>query len=333
MSGMVPGLHPDRLIRLMKQAIQRCQLDLSGLTVLTEAATGAYVVTPVIAAMAGASRVFAIAKDTRFGSAREAADGTCALAARVGVSNRIEIVDGKTAEILAGVDIVTNSGHVRPISAAVAASMKAGSVVPLMYESWEFRPADLDLEACRKQGILVGGTNERHPAIGVFDFLGIMAVKLLLDGGVCVLGSKVLVVCDNAFSGYIEAGLQSAGANVLVVSQLPEELDSLDAVLVACTPRDEPVLTTEEMRRIAEGSPGAVVAQYFGDLDRKAIGELGIPVCPEREPDKGHMGILVSAIGPEAIVRLQTGGLKVGEVLRRRSIMQGEPDADYVQVL
>ena len=35
----VPGLHHGRLIDLMRSAIERCNLDLSGLTVLTEAAT------------------------------------------------------------------------------------------------------------------------------------------------------------------------------------------------------------------------------------------------------------------------------------------------------
>jgi hypothetical protein len=36
-----PGLDPRRLIRLMTAAIDRCSLDLTGLTVLTEAASGA----------------------------------------------------------------------------------------------------------------------------------------------------------------------------------------------------------------------------------------------------------------------------------------------------
>jgi len=50
-----------------------------------------------------------------------------------------------------------------------------------MYENWEFRSSDLDLEASRVHGIRVGGTNERHPTVGVFEYLGIMAVKLLLE--------------------------------------------------------------------------------------------------------------------------------------------------------
>ena len=65
-----PGLDPRRLIRLMSTAIDRCSLDLSGLTVLTEAASGAYVVTPVLAAMAGAD-VYALAAGTAHASSEE----------------------------------------------------------------------------------------------------------------------------------------------------------------------------------------------------------------------------------------------------------------------
>ena len=46
-----PGLAPERLQRLVHQAVADCRLDLRGRTVLTEAATGAYCVTPVLAAV------------------------------------------------------------------------------------------------------------------------------------------------------------------------------------------------------------------------------------------------------------------------------------------
>jgi hypothetical protein len=45
------------------------------------------------------------------------------------------------------------------------------------------------------------------------------------------------------------------------------------------------------------------------------------------------MGILPSDIGPEPVVRLQAGGLKVGELLAR-GLDQASPDElDLVQVL
>jgi hypothetical protein len=331
-SGL-PGMHPDRLIRLMREAIGRCDLNLGGLTVLTEAATGAYVVTPLIAAMADADRVFAITKDSRFGSAHDAALETCELARRLGVERRIELIGNASPEILQVTDILTNSGHVRPITAATISHLKSTAVVPLMYENWEFRSSDLDLEACRKRGIRVGGTNERHEAIGVFNFLGVMAIKLLLEAGVSVYGSEILVLCDNAFGPYLERGLDSAGASVQACSHVPERLRPLDAVLIAHTPREGAVLTPDEMQRIAQHCSGAVIAQFFGDLDRSTLRDLGLRVWPQEEPLKGHMGILPSAVGPEPIVRLQTGGLKAGEALQRGRFASTHPESEFVQLL
>ena len=314
-----PGLNPQRLIGLMREAIARCDLRLAGATVLTEAGSGAYLVTPVLAALAGADRVFALTKSTRYGSAEAIARQTDSLAHLVGVARRVQVVTEKTRSIVAQADIITNSGHVRPIDAQMIGWMKPTAVIPLMYEAWEFRDADLDLGECQRRGIVVGGTNERHPTFDVFSFLGIMAVKLLLDAGVAVYDSRLVVLCDNAFAPFIETGLKNAGASVTV----SEVLDGLpidgrvDAVVVALTPRSQPVIGADAVAEIAARWPGAVVTQYWGDLDRGALAAAGVPYWPLAAPDAGHMGILPSAVGPEPIVRLQAGGLKAGEILWR----------------
>ncbi|MBV8078339.1 MAG: hypothetical protein JO284_18150, partial [Planctomycetaceae bacterium] len=173
----------------MRAVIGRCRLDLSGATVLTEAATGAYVVTPVLAAMSGAKRVFAIARPSRFGTVQDVTDQTLGVAHAAGVPGIIEVITERSPEVIAQADVITNTGHVRPIDSEMVAGMKPTAVVPLMYESWEFRASDVDLDACRQRRISVAGTNERHPAVDVFSYLGIMAVKLLLDAGVAVYGS------------------------------------------------------------------------------------------------------------------------------------------------
>ena len=314
-----PGLHPLRLARLVDEAVVRCELDLTGAVVLTEAATASYAVTPVIAARAGASRVYAVTRSTRFGSVEQVRAETLELARLLGVDNRIQIVDEKRRAIVEEADIVTNSGHVRPLDAETIAWLKPGAVIPLMYETWELRPADLDLAACRRKGILVAGTNERHPAVDVFSFLGVLAVRLLHDAGVAVFKSSVLVVCDNDFGPYIERGLSNAGAAVDLVHDATAGQANVayDVILVAMTPRPEPVLSESDVRRMAVAWPDAVVAQYFGDLDRALIASLGLPIWPVEAPRPGHMGILPAEVGPEPTLRLQSGGLKAGEVLWR----------------
>ncbi|RCJ18243.1 hypothetical protein A6770_06625 [Nostoc minutum NIES-26] len=330
-----PGLNSHRLVRLIQQAIGRCELQLDNLTVLTEAATGAYAVTPVVAAIAGAKKVFAIARSSRYGTLEQVKAQTLELAELAGVSDRLQFIAEKTEDIVAQADIITNSGHVRPINAQMIAWMKPTAVIGLMYEAWEFRPEDVDLLACRQKGIKVAGVNERHPGVDVFSFLGIMATKLLLDAGVSVYTSNILLLCDNPFSSFIERGLVNAGTNVDTVdtiSAAPTD-KTYDAILVALQPRPEPVLTATDAVLIAKYWPGTLVAQYWGDIERSAFVSHHIPVCPEIEPKPGHMGILPSAVGPEPIIRLQTGGLKAAEAIWRESLQFSKSAMEFVQLL
>jgi hypothetical protein len=320
--GATPaGLDPRRLVALIRAAVERCRLDLTGQVVLTEAASGAYVVTPLLAACAGADRVYAMTRSTAYGSAEAIADDTLALAALAGVRERIEIVTGRFPSIVSRADIVTNSGHVRPIDAEFIRWMKPAAVVSLMYEGWEFRPGDIDLDACRERGIRIGATNERHPDVDVFSFLGMMAIKLLVDAQVAVYRSAILLLCDNPFCGFIARTLRRAGATVDVAACIADAPVGTyyDAILVSLTPQPSAVVTEADAREIARRWPGAVVAQFWGDMDREALAALAVPVCPATAPSRGHMAILPSAIGPEAVIRLQAGGLKVGELLRRGS--------------
>jgi hypothetical protein len=318
-SNLLPGFNSKRLLSLIKKSIIECNLQLNGLTVLTEAATGAYIVTPIIAAMAGAKKVYAITQDTRYGSAEEVREQTTKLAQLGQVSDRIEFIASKTQDIVAQADIITNSGHVRPINAEMINWMNPNSVIGLMYEAWEFRPQDIDRIACTKRDIPIVGVNERHPAVDVFSFLGMMAIKQLLDAGIAVYNCNILLLCDNPFQTFIERGLLNAGAKVDTVESLTRaSLDkTYDAILVALQPQSHVVLSAEDAKLIANVWSEAVVLQYWGDLDRPAFIEHNIPLFPEKEPKLGHMGILPSDVGPEAIVRLQTGGLTAAEVVYR----------------
>jgi len=78
--------------------------------------------------------------------------------------------------------------------------------------------------------------------------------------------------------------------------------------------------------------PDAVVVQLFGDVDRAAAGELGIGCWSDPPPPHGHMGILLSHIGPEPIVRLQAGGLKVGQVLLTPESERTDFDRGFLDV-
>ena len=155
--------------------------------------------------------------------------------------------------------MVTNSGHVRPLDRQMVGWMNPGAVVPLMYERWELRPGEVDLVACRERGVRVAGTNERHPNVDVFAYLGVQAVKLLVDAGVAVHRSRILLVCDNPFASFISRGLNSLGAAVEVTEALALEmqLGGFDAVVVAIKPGSEVALVRARPNSSLGGIRGA----------------------------------------------------------------------------
>lgn len=329
-----PGLNPIRLVRLMEDALERCSLDLRDLTVLTEAATGPYAVTAVMAAMAGA-HVYALAAPTVYATSEELERVATELAAFAGVGERLEVIVDKRPQAIAAADIITNSGQVRPIDKDLIAHMKPTAVIPLMYESWEFRGSDIDLQACRAREIPVAGTNERHPAVDVFSYLGAMAVKQMLDAGIAVYGSKLVVLCDNDFDRFIAQGLRGCGADVVETRELSVQClgRDTDGVLAARRPADGYVVTAADASALARHAPGAVLVEFWGDTDREAMADAAVPVWPPTPAPRGHMAILPSAVGPEATVRLQAGGLKVGEVLARGVDRASPDDLRFVQML
>jgi hypothetical protein len=82
---------PARVARIIRDTIDFLELDLSGWTVLTEAASGPYVVTPVIAALAGAKRVLALTRDSHHGSVETVMRQIRAFESLCGLEGFIEI--------------------------------------------------------------------------------------------------------------------------------------------------------------------------------------------------------------------------------------------------
>jgi hypothetical protein len=314
-----PGFSLLRLRTLMRRAITATELNLSGLIILTEAASGAYATTAVIAAMAGAERVYAYARPSRYGSVAEVEAWVLRLASFVGVADRITVLDTIPEDILGSVDIVTNSGHLRPLTAQLIDRLPDHAIIALMFEAWEFRPEDIEIEACLRRNICVVGVNERHPAVDVFSFLGPLCVRQLHDCGLAVYGNRIALLCDNDFAESMLRGLQSAGASVQTFASVAALVrEEWDAIVVALRPASGPRIGEAEARHISLAAPAGIpVAQFWGDVDRKSILAYGLSVWPPREPGPGHMGVMLSDIGPEPIVKLQTGGLRAAEWIKR----------------
>ncbi|HEX5882145.1 MAG TPA: hypothetical protein VF468_28090 [Actinomycetota bacterium] len=332
-----PGLATGRLVRLMRRCVTEMRIDLAGAVVLTEAATGPYAVTPVLAALAGADEVIGITGPSRHGTVAEVCDQTLELATAAGVADRVVVTTESAHTVIARADVVTNSGHLRPIDRHLVACMKPTAVLPLMFEAWEIQAGrvDLDLDGLLRRGIPVAGTNERHRLVDVFSYLPTMAVKLLLDAGTAVRGTRIALLCDNPFAPYLEHGLRAAGATVRLATSILEVEPGFepDVVLVAMRPRGTPVIDPGQGAALAARWPDTITTQLWGDLDRALLDTLGVNYWPLEAPATGHMAVLPSDIGPEPVVRLQAGGLKVASVLRKPPHNRGTDDLEFLDPL
>ena len=328
-------------LQLAAEMIERFELELSNLSVFTEAASGPYLWTPLLAALAGAERVFALTADSPHASAGEVVERTSHEADSWGVADSLEIGFERSAAWIRSSDIVTNSGFVRPIDAEFVARLKPTAVIPLMWETWEFRPDDLDLEACRGRGIPVIGTRESQPPCDMRPFLGELGLNLLAElgvegggGTVALLGGQQLIggsmrdaLVDGGYEVIWFAADAAGAAPYEQLDELVERADQLDAILVA--EHHDPTLLVGtdgalDPSQLAEANPGLRIGVIAGNVDAEALRAADLGFAPDRIRPFGQMSYQPAELGPEPVLMLYAAGLKVGEVMARARLA-GEP--------
>ena len=320
---MVSNRVISRPIRLIHEAIRKFKLNLNGFTVFTEVGAGHYIFTPFIAALAGAAEVIAIAGDSKYASSAEVEKEASSLARHLGVGGKMKICTAKIPYLVSRADIVTNLGFVRPIDKWFISCMKSTAVIPLMFETWEFRGGDVDLEECNKKGVCVLGTNEEDERLRIFEYLGHLCAKMLFDNQIEVFQSKLIVIGGGKFGFYTSSALREMGANVFKLTNSSDVdvgiLENLDAIITADHEKDELLIGKEGYVRAEDLKilcPDVLILNLAGNIDRKALDNCNIRYLPKNK-EVHHMGWTLSQLGPKPVVDLHTAGLKVGEILAR----------------
>jgi hypothetical protein len=328
----------------MATARDTFQLDLSALTVLTEAASGWFALTPIIASLAGAREVIAVGKDSVHGSFEKIEAHITALAGEFGCKSRLRIVSEKSPAHVSCADIVTNLGFVRPIDALMISFLKPTAAVALMWEPWEFREGEVDLAACRQRNIPVLGTDEQVPELRTFDFVGMLALKLLLEADIEVRMCRVAILGGGPFAASAANHLSAAGAAVGWIrpeASMPEESKAVpaanrwanftqegtlafirdaDALLILeHRAREELIgprgmIDFHDIRRLNEG---LTIVHICGGIDLESLNRSGLPYHPAQIQPAGFMSRTTAHLGPRPLIDLHTAGLRVGEVLTR----------------
>jgi hypothetical protein len=304
----------SRQARLIKDSFNKFQINLQGKIILTEAATGNFVCTSILAAIAGA-RVFAIAKDSKFGSVSQIRNEVMSLAKELDIENKITIIQSLEEIDLGNIDVVTNTGFVRPINKLIIDKLKPDCIIPLMWEPWEFRPDDLDLVSAVKKGIKVYGTNESDSRLQTMHYIGLTVLYFLLKEKRSPFSSKILVIGCEKFNKAIEEELKKL--NYFVLSFLTEEFNAsnicdYDTIVVAEHTYPKMIIgnSKESLIHCSSLAEDQLIIHISGNVDFTAL------ICkhyPDEPASFGYMSYTTDFIDPISVFDLHSAGLKVAE--------------------
>lgn len=303
------------LVQKIKESIEKFNLDLSGKKVLTEAATGNYVVTSILSALSGAE-TYALVKESRYGSVEQVMKETTDLSGDLNVTDKIKFISAINEAPLEEIDVVTNTGFIRPIKGDFLSRLSGSCVIPLMWEPWEFRQDDLDLEKCIAKGIKVYGTDESDPRVRTLDYLAYSVAKLLLENECTPISTSVLLIGCNHFCDPVRKTLLNMRYHVKVVTDYNQPINDLDKYSVIIS------LENENERYLIGSNEDAYINESRLDSKHTVIhicgsislsGEQRFLVDPENPAPFGYMSYTADYVDSRAVIDLHAAGLKVAE--------------------
>lgn len=314
----------------IKKSVKKFELCLENKNVLTEAATGNYVVTPIIAALSGAN-VYAFTKNSKYGSIEDVKSQTYDLANRLEVTDRITIIDDFKKINLKKIDILTNTGFLRPINKDLINELSLNCVISLMWETWEYREDELDLDACYRKGIKVYGTNEDDERLKTKEYIGYTVLYHLLDNKYSPFSSNVLLIGCDYFVNPVEKILRQ---NNYVTKKILDysypfnfNLRDFSCIVILEHNSDQLVIGDEDAYLNQKDIPiGTFVIHICGKVKINSINHFKF--IPDNPKKNGYMSYTADFIDIQAVIDLHTAGLKVAEGMLKANEM-GLKESEY----
>lgn len=331
-----------RIRKVVKKTIEKFDLNLEGLNVFTEAATGNYMYTSIAAALAGAEHVFAVTDDSRYGTKEDAKRQTLKEAKELGVDNKITVLFERDRDCLSKSDIITNSGFVRPITKEMVLHIKSTAVIPVMFLTGDLKVRqDIDLESCLAKGILVLGTNEYTPALNLFESNGFYMCKLLFETGLSVFKNKLLMVASGDMGNYSCDFFKKIGVSfdrvVFDDQVVPEDqrafirsheevlnnLSEYDAIIISERFNNIDILSDNGYIPVAllkKKNPFVQIIMIIGSVNKTDVVKAGLSIYPEDIKPFGYHTVCCDYLGPNSAIELNISSLKVGEIIARNRL-------------
>lgn len=313
-----------RALQQVRGLVESLELRLQGMVVATEAGSGPFLYSSLVALAAGADKVLVVAPDSSYGSHEGISSEVFSRAASWKLpTERLMLVPSRDA-LPDGIDIFLNLGFLRPLDTFLLEKASDRAVISYMCESWEVRPGDLDFDYCARRNLPVAGVDEDFDGAAVFESCGQLALKMLFEAGVEVRNCRVAVLSDDPFGDVIERALSVNGAAVDRVAPgkavSHEVLASLDALVLATYSGDRDVLASAGLspQLIAGINPDLCILQFAGSVDFAACMAHGLNCYPAIDLPPFRMARTLAYLGKRPVISLHALGLKVAELLYRR---------------
>ena len=218
------------------------------------------------------------------------------------------------------VDILTNNGFLRPITSEIIDKLSSKCVIPLMWETWEFREGELDLEACLDKEIKVYGTNEEDEGLRTKEYLGYMVLKLLLESNHTPIESNILLLGSNHFSIYIQKVLEQNGYKYTVINDYKEKKDVslFDTIILAEHQNKDLLIAKDGYIATNEIMKSTDIIHICGNVD---FSEANFNYIPKEPASFGYMSYTVDYMGINVVIDLHTAGLKVAQGMLKTNKM------------
>jgi hypothetical protein len=328
-----------RIYKFIQERIKYYSLTLSDKIIYTEFGSDSYLYTPIIALLSNAKKVYAINKDSEYGKFEDNKEKLQYLIKLFELDNkRLIMVNEKKKEDLQECDIVTNSGFVRPIDKETLSYLKETAVIPLMWETWEFRESDIDLEYAKKREILVLGTNEANLGLSIFNYRGFLVSKLFFDCNMGLYDDKVLLVGSGRLGKGIANFFRATNVdfnwimfdNINEIKKSHEKylidqefannnLEKFDAIIFAEHFYNKVLLGNDDsiinISKLYKNNPYIQLIHICGNIDIKELNKYIFSIHPKSIKPFGYMSVNGSYLSPKSAIELITAGFKVGEIM------------------
>jgi hypothetical protein len=259
-----------------------------------------------LASLYGAKEVIAIHQNNTFGTFKNKVHELTKLQKVYNINN-IHITTDPKIDFAAKANLVTNSGQVRPICREFLEKMRKNSAIALMFEPWEARAGDIDLEVAKQLKVPIVGTNESDERIRTLHYLGELAFKLWRDYSKGKKWIQIGVIASPKFEKYIIASFRQRSIEIKALTFFENfqyrvyDCQSCNFVIIADIDNPKVIHLQGSLKESFE------IIHIAGRLSQKTLSHHSVkpsPIAPF-----GFMTRNTGYLGLEPVLRLNAGSL------------------------